>query len=374
MEFHQVANIFPLLQGEEFKDFCQDIKANGLLEPIWLHPDGGIIDGRNRYRACNKMGVALKFRTWNGKGSLIDFILSLNLHRRHLTSGQRAVLALEVEPFYAEENAKIYAKTVGRPKKDSNEKSVEKIPPIKEKSRDQAARAVGTNGRYVSDAKRLKRDAPKVFEQVKLGEISIVDAKKKAFETNTPNIKQPMQVLVSHKELDYYTPSKYIETARTVLGAIDLDPASSAIANERVNAEMFFTQDDNGLDRDWWGNVWLNPPYSKSEGKSNQETWAKKLIDEYQSGRVKAAILLSKAAFGYNWFEKLFRDWPVCLSTERIAFIKPDGTTDGMAKHSTAFFYFGCKLDEFIEIFKEWGCIIDQGNGIVVRQEREDNG
>lgn len=96
-EYHEVANIFPLLQGEEFEELKADIAANGLREPIWLHSDGRIIDGRNRHRACIETGTPPKFRTWDGSGSLVAFVVSMNLKRRHLTSSQRAMVALAVE-------------------------------------------------------------------------------------------------------------------------------------------------------------------------------------------------------------------------------------------------------------------------------------
>lgn len=83
-EFHPVAHqLFPLIQGTEFSQLVSDIKTNGLHEPMWLY-DGKIIDGRNRYRACFKAGVAPVFRRWSGEGSLVAFVVSLNLHRRHL--------------------------------------------------------------------------------------------------------------------------------------------------------------------------------------------------------------------------------------------------------------------------------------------------
>ena len=84
-DFHPVAEIFPLMQGEQYDKLVQDIRENGLQESIWMHPDERIIDGRNRYRACLDAGVEPRFRTWEGEGSLIRFIVSLNLHRRHLT-------------------------------------------------------------------------------------------------------------------------------------------------------------------------------------------------------------------------------------------------------------------------------------------------
>lgn len=229
---------------------------------------------------------------------------------------------------------------------------------------------INLDDKQVSDMKRMDRDAPKVFEQVVTGEISITEAKRQAFETDSPKLTQPMQVLLSHKELEYYTPAEYMESTRVVMGSIDLDPASSEIANETINALTIFTQDDNGLKKDWTGNVWLNPPYSKTQGKSNQELWAKKLIDEYQKGNVDQAILLVKAALGYRWFEALFESWPVCLATKRLSFTKVDGTNDGQSKHGTAFFYFGNNLDRFVGEFSKWGCIIDQRKGNVYPRQQ----
>jgi hypothetical protein len=58
-----------------------------------------IIDGRNRYRACRELGIEPKIQIWDGKGSLVEFVVSLNLHRRHLDSGQRAAVAVEILPL-----------------------------------------------------------------------------------------------------------------------------------------------------------------------------------------------------------------------------------------------------------------------------------
>lgn len=91
VEFDPVANVFPMIEGKEFDDLVEDIKVNGLSEPIWTH-DGKIIDGRNRYRACLKAGVQPIFRDWVGENS-IAFVISANLRRRHLTTSQRAVVA-----------------------------------------------------------------------------------------------------------------------------------------------------------------------------------------------------------------------------------------------------------------------------------------
>ena len=93
LEFHEVANIFPLMDlGEVFEEFKADIEANGLREPIWLY-EGKIIDGRNRYNACMAVGVEPVYKTWVGNEvDLVPFVVSLNLHRRHLDESQRAMV------------------------------------------------------------------------------------------------------------------------------------------------------------------------------------------------------------------------------------------------------------------------------------------
>jgi len=97
--YHKIAQLFPLMQGEEFEQLKADIAANGLHEAIWLHPDGSILDGRNRHRACIETETKPTFRTWSGEGSLVGFVVSMNLHRRHLTSSQRAAVAVDILPM-----------------------------------------------------------------------------------------------------------------------------------------------------------------------------------------------------------------------------------------------------------------------------------
>src|SRR4030042_4485932 len=102
MNFHEVAAIFPLMQDQEFEELKIDIKENGLREPIYIHEDK-IIDGRNRYRACQELGIKPRYEIWNKQGSLVAFIISLNLRRRHLTASQKAIVALNILPWLEKE-------------------------------------------------------------------------------------------------------------------------------------------------------------------------------------------------------------------------------------------------------------------------------
>lgn len=203
MKFHPAANIFPLMAEDEFARLVEDITLNGQLEPIWLDSEGRIIDGRNRYMACVKANIQPMTKTWNGNGSIVDFVVSLNLHRRHLTPSQRACVATEMLPLLEEEARARQVSLAGtRPsvKNDLAEiipegagdligssKQIVHVKPITQvavlheecgESREKAAAATNVNARYVSDAKKLKEQAPAIFAQVRAGDKTITEAKR----------------------------------------------------------------------------------------------------------------------------------------------------------------------------------------------------
>lgn len=92
IEFHPLANLFPLLEGAEFDALTADISEYGLREAIVLH-ENKILDGRNRYRACVEAEIKPHFQNWDGKGTPQAFVVSKNLHRRHLNESQRGLIA-----------------------------------------------------------------------------------------------------------------------------------------------------------------------------------------------------------------------------------------------------------------------------------------
>ena len=93
-ELHPLCTLFPRMSGAEFAALVDDIRANGQREPITLH-DGMILDGGNRYRACIEAGIEPLFRSFDGH-DIVGFVLSENLHRRHLTAGQHAAIVASV--------------------------------------------------------------------------------------------------------------------------------------------------------------------------------------------------------------------------------------------------------------------------------------
>lgn len=105
----------------------------------------------------------------------------------------------------------------------------------------------------------------------------------------------PPAALVASGTAEWYSPPELVEPARAVFGGFDLDPASCAVANERIRAARIFTVAEDGLDRPWDvdgrpSRVWLNPPSKKGE-ESAAEWWCA-LAREFMAGRVRCAAFV----------------------------------------------------------------------------------
>lgn len=94
LEFHPLADLFPLIEGAEFDELVGSIKENGLREAIVTF-DGKILDGRNRYRACLAADVFPRLEIFDGTDP-VRFVIDKNIHRRHLNASQRAMIAAKL--------------------------------------------------------------------------------------------------------------------------------------------------------------------------------------------------------------------------------------------------------------------------------------
>jgi phage N-6-adenine-methyltransferase len=155
-------------------------------------------------------------------------------------------------------------------------------------------------------------------------------------------------------ENEWYTPAEYLELARAVLGKIDLDPASSAKAQETVQAKRFFSKDDDGLAKQWRGRVWLNPPYAQPLIAS----FISKLLDERRAGRVTAAITLTHNYTDTAWFQGLaeLAD-AICFTRGRVRFLDSNGGTAAPTQ-GQAFAYFGDDVAAFTDAFGDVGFVM----------------
>lgn len=161
------------------------------------------------------------------------------------------------------------------------------------------------------------------------------------------------ELLAQSDQNDWRTPRKFLDAARRVLGAIDLDPASSAEANETVQASIFYTEDDDGLKQPWKGRVWLNPPYG-----GQARGFIERLIREYEVGNVSAGLaLINSHPTETKWFQELFR-YSVCFIRGRIDFGGPSREVSTSSTHGSAIAYLGADLDGFVREFTQFGAVV----------------
>jgi hypothetical protein len=150
---------------------------------------------------------------------------------------------------------------------------------------------------------------------------------------------------------EWYTPKEFIEAARYVLGTIDLDPASSESANKIVQAVTFYTAIDNGLQQEWFGKVWMNPPYEA--GLIDQ--FCLKLKTSIACQDVSEAIVLVNNATETQWFFNLISvASAVVFPTKRVRFLSPEGKL-GSPLQGQALVYAGPHSQTFLETFASFG-------------------
>jgi len=142
MKTHEYANIFPMMSRKDIEALSDDIKAKGLLDPIILL-DGKILDGRNRFSACQSAGVEPEFKDYDGDDPL-GFVVSHNIERRHLSTTQLAQAANKVA-------------TLRRGRQQSN--APRGAFKSQAKSQDEAAKDLGVGRRSVQRAKAIEENA-----------------------------------------------------------------------------------------------------------------------------------------------------------------------------------------------------------------------
>lgn len=153
---------------------------------------------------------------------------------------------------------------------------------------------------------------------------------------------------------EWYTPAAFIEAARQVMGGIDLDPASSAIANRTVKATRYFTAKDDGLAQDWPAcRIWMNPPYAQPLISQ----FSNKIAEAADAGAV--AIVLVNNATETTWFQRMLKSAnALCFPQSRVRFLDPDGNP-GAPLQGQALLYFGSNVSGFTAAFRDFGGIVE---------------
>src|SRR5262249_33722552 len=136
---------------------------------------------------------------------------------------------------------------------------------------------------------------------------------------------------------EHYTPPGLVAAVADFFVEIDLDPCAEAGEPKTVPARQHYTAAEDGLTREWWGRVYINPPYGREIPR-----WIARAVASYETRECEAAILLLPSPTDTEWYRKL-RDYPRCQINGRLIFA---GNTDP-APFPSMLVYLGDELDRF---------------------------
>lgn len=363
--------LIPPLTDEEYNGLEESILNDGCRDALVLW--GNIlIDGHNRYEICKKHNIPFKTE----RKELADrddakiWIIKNQFGRRNLPAYEHARLALVMKPLLAEK-----AKTNQGARNDICQKS--------DKSFDtklELAKMAGVSHDTIAKVEKIEAEAPDPVKTVaRQGKVStnkayqvtkaepeqqseiarrIENISDEPEETNTPakiidDVLRKPHVTNNSGNNEWYTPKQYIDLAKAVLGGIDVDPASCEYANRTVQAQKFYSVDDDGLEKEWKGRVWMNPPYAADL----VTRFTEKYVKEYQSGNITSGIVLVNNATETKWFINMVGEAKAIAFTKgRIRYdTQEKGAGSGAPLQGQAFLYFGYNPEKFMEVFSRIG-------------------
>lgn len=371
--------LIPPLSAEERAQLEANLLADGCRDPlvVWETSDGQniLIDGHNRYEICTRLGASyeVEWMQFDERSDVIEWIIKNQFGRRNLSDYQRGVLALRMKPIM-EERARAQQQG-GQGGILLSQKSDEAKPVRTDEAVSELANVSRDTIRKIERIEEVAQ--PEVKALASAGEVSInlasqftelpQEVQQEAIaaiaEHHEPAKEVMREAVHNHRaqgtgENEWYTPQEHIDAAYKVLGSIDLDPASSEIANQRVKAGRIFTIADDGLTKEWGGKVWMNPPYAQP----HIANFIEKLASEYEAGRVTEAIALTHNYTDTQWFHRAALSCAaICFTRGRIGFLSPEGKRAAPTQ-GQAFFYYGSKVDQFIESFYRIGFVVEVRN------------
>lgn len=349
----------PDLSPDAYEALKADIKARGVQVPVDLDENGEILDGHQRARICQELGITdypRIYRVGLTEEQKFEQSLQLNLQRRHLTTEQkREAIARQLQRTPEKSDRQVAAAlgvsdpTVGKVRKEmEREGELLKLSSCEGKDGKVRPRAV-TKSVYARDQREGKR-AEKA--------IAAVDPEKlpeKATVAEVVTLAEKPHVAQATGEQEWYTPPEYIEAARAVMGGIDCDPASSETANKIVKADVFFTAEQDGLKQVWGKRVWLNPPYSQP--LISQFVHA--LVTRWEAGEVEQACVLVNNATETEWGQRLLEACSLaCFIRGRVRFLNADGMPVGSPLQGQMLLYFGENVARCRPAFSKFGSLL----------------
>ncbi len=322
-----------MMSPEALTELAASIKARGLREPIVVDAAGMILDGRNRLLACKLAEVTPTFVEIDTPDQdLLAWVVDTNLHRRHLTESQRAVVAARLATYGHGGSRRTQAAHA----------------PLDLVTQRQAAEKLGVSERSVRDGRVVLDHGPaELVDDVEAGVLAVRTAAEliRAAGRDRALAAEYYRMRRSSRSQEWYTPTELLARIESFLGGIDLDPASNSHDEPWVPAGRHFTAADDGLAHPWAGTVYLNPPFDRSPA-----AWVTKLRDHHAAGDVSEALTLLPARTNTLWMRTL-APYPRCFLWGRLRF----SDSSGEAQFPSVLIYLGDRVSDFQSAFEDVG-------------------
>jgi DNA N-6-adenine-methyltransferase (Dam) len=276
----EIKSHIPPLREEERRGLEELILQEGCRHPLIVW-QGILLDGHNRFDICERNSIPYEVEEIDlpGREAAIAWIEDNQLGRRNVTADQFAYF---IGRKYARQKKQGARTDLTSPQNEG------RLSPTAERVAEQHGVSRATVERAASFASDVDAIADRIGHAARTELLSgstgatraeVADAAEAVKETGLhfANVEDVLKFAAGRKKdspyssvkftgnQEWYTPAKYIALAREVMGSIDVDPASNAIAQETVQAATFYTVDDDGLTKEWRGRGWLNPPYNQPE-------------------------------------------------------------------------------------------------------------
>jgi len=353
-EFH---GLIPPLTDEERRGLEENLLTDGCLDPLIVWAERKILlDGHNRKEICDRYGIDYEVRQLSlpDRVAAADWIDAHQLGRRNLTPDQMSLMRGRRYNRRKQQHG-------GDRRNDCSSPQNEDL-----RTADTLARECGVSratierdGQYAEAVEKLGVQAEAAGGKVTAPRQDVVKLARSLGDAPTPEQLQQAQEAVTKPHVarnsgdnEWYTPAAYVDAARGVLGGIDLDPASSAVANGVVNAARFHSAEDDGLAQNWSGRVFMNPPYAQPL----VQQFCEKLVAGVRAGDVSQAVVLVNNATETRWFQSLFSAASaVCFPAGRVKFWHPE--KESAPLQGQAVLYCGDRVEAFTKAFRQFGSV-----------------
>ena len=382
----EFASLIHAPSADELRGLEADIVARGCLDAIktW---NGLIVDGHNRFEICERLGKSYRVEalSFGTRDEAKAWMIAHQLGRRNLPEnviayyrGQYKALLQDIAKasglpgrsgpvFMAQHSEKVQVvrHDVAQPTPLLADVSLERRTGERHahyaRAVDEVAKATGVAPVAIASISGLTQKATQQLAESLDSPNERVREQARNAVTEMVAGEEPAQAMkrahamYNTGENEWYTPSNLIECARSFLGTIDLDPASSALANETVRATTWYGVERDGLAQPWHGRVWMNPPYARGL----IERFVERLMESHLAGDVPEALILVNNATDTRWFHHL-QSAPhrhTLALSYRVKFVSPEGR-DPNAMQGQVVVYLGSRRAEFALAFASHGVVL----------------